>query len=120
MIRVTPARRQMAFGAIQISIEKRTKTRFDARLQQISGLQPALGKWLARNVTSPEPKIRWQIPQDIDQLQSFAKSDALTQQLRIIYRCVGKEMDAAHSRPEFADASGNAVGVVVQFFVRAQ
>ncbi len=47
-------------------------------------------------------------------MQSFAKPDAIRQQLRVVQPHLRKQMRPAHLRPEFADAAGDAPGVIVE------
>jgi hypothetical protein len=62
-------------------------------------------------------EIPWQVTKDVDQLEALSKTNSVRQHRHLIDRSCGKEVETANFRPEFADATGHAVSVVIQFVV---
>ena len=51
---------------------------------------------------------------DVHELEAFAETDAIGDERLLIQPRIGEQMGAADAGPEFADAAGDAIGVVVQ------
>ena len=113
-VRVGPARGQVRFGAVEIFVKQRTEFRLVHRRQQNRRQQTRLLQFFRGQITAALFQIRRQIAQDVHQLQSLAKTDAVRQQLRVVQPRLRKQMRAAHLRPEFAHAAGDAIRVVVE------
>src|SRR5665213_231878 len=70
---------------------------------------------LRRQIAAAVFQVRRQVAQNVDQLQTFAESDAVRDELLFIQPRAGKKMRPAELRPKFADAAGDAISVLVQF-----
>src|SRR6185369_7854267 len=91
-VSVFPPSREVPFGLLQVPIVERPEARLRSRFEQIRGLQPARLQAAPRYVTTALPQIAGQIAQDIYQLQTFPKPDALFQQPAIIQGSGRKQM----------------------------
>jgi hypothetical protein len=60
------------------------------------------------------------VAQNIDELQSFAKSNSIHDERCAVNSRWNMQMRQAHLRPELTHATRNAIGVVIQFVIALQ
>src|ERR1041385_179093 len=77
-------------------------------------------KFLFRQVTTPKPQIQWQIAQNVDQLQTFAKPHGLLQHCLVVELGLWEDIGATYLGPELSHTSCHAISVIVQFLIGSQ
>jgi hypothetical protein len=74
----------MPLGLVQPPIVHRAQTVLDSRIQKVCRHQALTGQLIARKITPARLKVLGQIPQDIDQLETLAETDAIGLECRVI------------------------------------
>src|SRR5579862_2782743 len=105
----------MGFRQIEITVVKRTKPGFACGREQDRREKSQRLQFQRREITPAAAQIRWQITQNIDQLKTFAETDAVAEQLRVFEFRAWKQMRAAYLGPELTHAAGDPISVVIKF-----
>src|SRR5215469_3797416 len=103
----------MGFGFVQEFMEQGLETAFlNGGEHRLRG-KAIFVQFFPWDVASSFFDVRRQVAKDIDELEAFAESYSIDNQLAFVEPGVGEQMSAANFGPKFADATGDAIRVIV-------
>jgi len=112
---IFPAGTQVIFCLVEILAEERQEVPFVCWGEQSGGRELELLQFFRGEVAAAIFQVSRQIAQDVDELEAFAKADAIHDKLVFVEPGIREQMGAASPGPKFTHAAGDAIGVVVQF-----